>query len=184
MEKLDFILDSTDKEMQKTLEHLEFSFSKIRAGRTTPSIIQDIAIEYYGEFIPLNQIANITAPDAMTLSIQPFDISLIREIEKVIVNSNLGFSPNNNGERIIIKIPPLTEDRRKELSKQAKLVAENTKISIRNSRKDANGKIKKIKEGSEDLIKIYEDRLQKLTNSYISKTEEYFSKKDSEIMKV
>lgn len=184
MEELDFIIDSTKEQMQGALDHLEFSFTKIRAGKPSPAMLQSVHVEYYGASTPLNQLANIMVPDAMTLSIQPFDKSSIGAIEKAIINSNLGFAPNNNGEFIIISVPPLTEERRRELSKQAKGETEHAKISIRNSRKDANNDLKKLEGVSEDLIKSYEEKIQKLTDSYIAKSEEHFAKKDAEIMKV
>lgn len=184
MKELDFILTSSEEDMQKTLDHLKFSFSKIRAGRPSPVILQDIMIKYYEVYTPINQITNIIVPDAMTLLIQPFDRTLIRSIEKAIINSNLGFTPKNNGENIIINLPPLTEERRKDLSKQAKTETENAKISIRNSRKDANNELKKNRNLSKDLIQSYEEKIQKLTKLYINKAEIYFFKKNSEIMKI
>lgn len=182
--ELDDILRSSEKNMKKALDHLKIAFSKIQAGKPSIAIFEFIMIEYYGSFTPLNQIANIIILDAMTISIQPFDSSLINIIKKSIINLNLGLNPNNNGENIIIKIPPLTEDRRKELNKKIKVEAENIKISIRNFRQHANNELKKNKESSKDLIKEYIDRIQKNTNFYIKKVEKYLLKKESEIIKI
>lgn len=184
MEKLNFIIDFTKKKMQKALNHLESSFKKIQAGKPSPMILDNINLDYYGVPTRLNKITNITILNSNTISIQPFDKSIIKSIEKAIINSNLGFSPNNNGENITINIPPLSEERRKQLSKQAKIETENTKISIRNYRKEANSEIKKIKDIPQDLIKIYEEKIQKLTNSFINETEQCFIKKDFNIMKI
>ncbi|MCB9203229.1 MAG: ribosome recycling factor [Flavobacteriales bacterium] len=184
MEELELILESASEQMQLALDHLEKSFTKIRAGRPSASMLQGVMVEYYGASTPLNQVANISVPDAMTLSIQPFEKSLISGIEKAIINSNLGFAPNNNGEYVIISVPPLTEERRKELTKQAKSETENAKVSIRNARKDANNDIKKVEGVSEDIIKDYEEKNQQLTDSFIVKVEQHFAKKEAEIMKV
>lgn len=184
MEKPHFIIDFTKKKMQKALTHLESSFNKIQAGKPSPMILDNINLDYYGIPTHLNKIANITIPNSNTISIQPFDKSIIKSIEKAIINSNLGLTPNNNGENITINIPPLTEERRKQLNKQVKIETENAKISIRNCRKEANSEIKKIKDISQDLIKIYEEQIQELTNLFINQIEEHFNKKSSKIMKI
>lgn len=184
MEKLNFIIDFTKKKMQKALNHLETSFNKIQAGKPSPMILDNISLNYYGTHTRLNKITNITIPNSQTISIQPFDKSIIKSIEKAIINSNLGLTPNNNGENITINVPPLSEERRKKLSKQAKTETENTKISIRNYRKEANSEIKQVKDIPKDLIKVYEEKIQTLTNLFINKAEEYFNKKDSKIMKI
>ena len=184
MEELDLILEEAKDQMKKSLDHLDVAFGKLRAGKASPAMLSTVKVDYYGSLTPLSQVANVNTPDAMTLSVQPWEKNLINEIEKAIINSNLGFAPYNNGDMIIINIPPLTEERRKELSKMAKADVENAKVSIRNARKDANNALKNVKEASEDLIKDYEGRVQNLTDKYIKLTDEAFAKKEAEIMKV
>lgn len=184
MEELDLILEDTREQMQGSIEHLEKSFEKLRAGRATPAMLSSVKVDYYGTLTALSQIANIATPDAMTLSIQPWEKNLIHEIEKAIINSNLGFAPSNNGDNIIISIPPVTEERRKELVKMAKAESETGKISIRNARRDANTSLKAVKDVSEDLVKDYETRVQGLTDKFTKKLEETLTKKEAEIMKV
>lgn len=184
MEELDFIVDIAKDQMQKALEHLEKELTKLRAGKASPAMLSTVRFDYYGASTPLSQAANIGTPDARTLTIQPWEKNLIQEIEKAIINSNLGFAPSNNGDMIIISIPPLTEERRKELAKLAKSEAENAKVSIRNARKDANNDIKKNEEASDDLKKQYEDRIQGLTDKFVTKTDEILASKEKEIMTV
>jgi len=184
MEEIEFIIESTKEDMQNSIHHLEIAFTKIRAGRPSPAMLQDVKIEYYGALTPLSQVSNITIPDAMTLNIQPFDRGIIGDIERAIINANLGFAPNNNGENIIINIPPLTEERRRDLAKQAKGESENAKVGVRNHRQEANKELKKLEGVAEDLIKNAEEKIQKLTDNFIKKIEESFTKKEQEIMKV
>ncbi|WP_333663188.1 ribosome recycling factor [Chishuiella changwenlii] len=184
MEELDLILETTKEQMQGSVEHLEIAFDKLRAGKATPAMLSSVRVDYYGSLTPLSQIANVNTPDAMTLSIQPWEKNLIYEIEKAIINANLGFAPSNNGDTIIISIPPVTEERRKELVKMAKADMENAKVSIRNARKDANTALKNVKEASEDMVKDYETRVQGLTDKFSKKLEESLAKKEAEIMKV
>ena len=184
MEELNLIVESVKQEMQAALKHLDHAFQKIRAGRASTSMVQDVMVEYYGAPTPLNQVANVSVPDAMTISIQPWDRSAIGPIEKAIINSNLGFAPSNNGDTIIISIPPVTEERRKELVKMAKAEMEHAKISLRNARQDANKALKVVKEASEDMVKDYETRVQGLTDKFTKKLEEALTKKEGEIMKV
>lgn len=184
MEELDFIVDIAKDQMQKALEHLEKELTKLRAGKASPAMLSTVRFDYYGSSTPISQAANIGTPDARTLTIQPWEKNLIQEIEKAIINSNLGFAPSNNGDMIIINIPPLTEERRKELAKLAKAEAENAKVSIRNARKDANNDMKKNEEASDDLKKQYEDRIQGLTDKFVTKTDEILSAKEKEIMTV
>lgn len=120
MEELDMIKDMVKQEMDAAIKHLDHAFQKIRAGRASTSMVQDVMVEYYGALTPLNQVANVSVPDAMTISIQPWDRSAVGAIEKAIINSNLGFAPSNNGDTIILNVPPLTEERRRDLAKQAK----------------------------------------------------------------
>jgi|SRR5690606_28244426 len=184
MEELDIIVEMAKDQMQKALEHLEKEFVKIRAGKASPAMLSSVRFDYYGNSTPLTQAANVGTPDARTLTVQPWEKNLIPEIEKAIINSNLGFAPSNNGDMIIINIPPLTEERRKELSKIAKSEAENAKVSIRNARKDANNEIKKEENASDDLKKQYEERIQGLTDKFVAKTDEILAKKEKEIMTV
>ncbi|MBA5629749.1 ribosome recycling factor [Moheibacter lacus] len=184
MEELDFIVDIAKDQMQKALDHLEKELTKLRAGKASPAMLSTVRFDYYGSSTPISQAANIGTPDARTLTIQPWEKNLIQEIEKAIINSNLGFAPSNNGDMIIISIPPLTEERRKELAKIAKSEAENAKVSIRNARKDANNDVKKNEEASEDLKKQYEDRIQGLTDKFVTKSDEIFAVKEKEIMTV
>jgi len=183
MEELEFIIESTKDSMEASLKHLEGAFGKIRTGRASPAMLQSILVEYYGSPTPISQVANISAPDGMTLSIQPWEKSTLGAIEKAIFQANIGFTPNNNGETIIIHIPPLTGERRIELTKQAKSEAENTKVGIRKARQEANAEIKKL-DISDDEKKDGEEKIQVLTDKYVKHIEEYLAKKDKEIMTV
>ena len=184
MEEIEFILDSTRESMDKSIEHLEVAFSKIRAGKASPQMLDNVSIDYYGAMTPLNQASNINTPDAKTISVQPWDKSMLEVMEKAIIDANLGFTPMNNGEMIIINIPPVTEERRRDLVKQAKVESENTKVSIRNIRKDANDELKKLDGLSEDIVKDAEKSVQDVTNEFSSKIDAFFTKKESEIMTV
>ncbi|QYJ69287.1 ribosome recycling factor [Flavobacterium litorale] len=186
MEEIDFILDSTKESMDGSVAHLEKEFLNIRAGKASPAMLGSVMVDYYGSQTPLTQVANVNTPDARTITIQPWEKAMLQPIEKAIMIANLGFNPMNNGDNIIINVPPLTEERRKDLVKQAKGEAEDAKISIRNARKDANTEIKKLeKEGaSEDMRKDAEDSVQELTDSFIKKVDELFTHKEVEIMKV
>ena len=186
MEEIEFILDSTKESMVGSIAHLEKEFLNIRAGKASPQMLGSVFVDYYGSQTPLSQVSNVNVPDARTITIQPYEKSMLQTIEKAIMVAHLGFNPMNNGENIIISVPPLTEERRRDLVKQAKAEAEDAKISIRNARKDANTDIKKLeKEGtSEDVCKTAEDDIQKLTDSFIRKVEEHLVIKEAEIMKV
>lgn len=184
MEELDIIVETAKEAMQAALNHLEIAFTKIRAGKPSPAMLQGVVVDYYGNPSPINQVANIMVPDAQTITIQPWEKSLIPAIEKAIINSNLGFAPNNNGEMIILSVPPLTEERRKELTKQARNECEHAKIAIRNARKEANNDLKKLDGVAEDLIKNYEIDIQELTDEFIKKADEHLAKKEKEIMTV
>jgi ribosome recycling factor len=186
MEEIEFILDSTKESMVGSIAHLEKEFLNIRAGKASPQMLGSVFVDYYGSQTPLTQVSNVNVPDARTITIQPYEKSMLQTIEKAIMVANLGFNPMNNGENIIISVPPLTEERRRDLVKQAKAEAEEAKISIRNARKDANTDIKKLeKEGtSEDVCKTAEDDIQKLTDSFIRKVDEHLATKEAEIMKV
>jgi len=180
------MLTQLKDQLEKNLSHTHQEFSRIRAGKASPNMLDGVMVEYYGAPTPLNQVANVGTPDARTLAIQPWDKSLIRPIETAIINSNLGFAPQNDGEMIRINVPALTEDRRKDLVKMAKAEAENSKVGIRNIRKDFMEKVKSMqKDGlSEDEARAAEEEIQKTIDNYIKKTEEVLSAKEKEIMTV
>lgn len=184
MEELDLILESVKHDMDGAVKHLDHAFQRIRAGRASTSMVQDVMVEYYGAPTPINQVANVSVPDAMTISIQPWDRTAIGAIEKAIINSNLGFAPSNNGENIILNVPPLTEERRRELAKQAKVEAENTKITVRNARQDGLKELKKLEGVSEDILKGVEEEIQGFTDKYVKLCDEHLKTKEAEIMKV
>ncbi len=184
MEELNMITDMVKQEMDAALKHLDHAFQKIRAGRASTTMVQDVIVEYYGTMTPLNQVANVSVPDAMTISIQPWDRTAINPIEKAIINSNLGFAPSNNGDSIILNVPPLTEERRRDLAKQAKAEAEQTKVTVRNARQDGMKELKKLEGISEDLIKNAENEIQELTDSYVKLCDENLKIKEADIMKV
>jgi len=182
-EEIEFIIDATQEAMGKVLIHLEKKYTTIRAGKATPSMLSGVMVEYYGNLTPLNQVSNINTPDSMTISIQPYEKTLIQEIEKGSMMANLGFNPMNNGESVIINVPPLTEERRRELAKQAKAEAEDAKVRVRNERKSSNNELKEL-DLSEDLKKNLEMDIQEITDKHIQKIEQIFSNKEVEIMKV
>jgi len=182
-EEVQFIVDSAKEQMDSAISHLESEFVNIRAGKATPSMLSSVKIEYYGSLTPLSQVANVNTIDAHTITIQPWEKQLIPEIEKGIQSANLGFNPMNNGESIIINVPILTEERRRELAKVAKAEAETAKVSIRNDRKDANNELKKL-DISEDLLANAEVDVQGLTDRYIKKVDELYVIKEKEIMTV
>ncbi|AZB22346.1 ribosome recycling factor [Kaistella haifensis] len=184
MEELELIVNVVKQEMDAAIKHLDHAFQKIRAGRASTAMVQDVMVEYYGAPTPLNQVANVMVPDAMTISIQPWDRTAIGAIEKAIINSNLGFAPMNNGENIILNVPPLTEERRRELAKTAKSEAEATKVTVRNARQDGMKELKKLEGVSEDLIKGSEAKIQELTDQYVKMCDEHLKLKEAEIMKV
>ena len=183
MEELTLLLDMTKEAMQKAIDHLDKSFVNIRAGKANPNMLSGVKIEYYGAQTPLSQVANVNTPDGQTLSVQPWDKTMIPDIEKAIMIANLGFNPMNNGESVIINIPPLTEERRRELVKLAKAEAENAKVGVRNARKDANNEIKTL-DLSEDQKSNAEVDVQSLTDDYIQKIDEKYAVKEKEIMTV
>jgi ribosome recycling factor len=182
-EEIEFIIDSAKESMQEAINHLKKQLANIRAGKANPSMLSSVVVEYYGAKTPLNQVSNINTPDARTLTIQPFEKGLIKEIEKGIMNANLGFNPMNNGESVIINVPPLTEERRLQLSKQAKAEAEEAKIGVRNDRRNAMNEIKKA-DLPEDVQKDTEEEVQKLTDAFIEEIDKIYANKDKEIMTV
>ena len=181
MENNQEIIENAELNMMSSINHLETELAKIRAGKANPIMLKGVSVEYYGNMTPLNQVASISTPNAQTISIQPWEKDLLEEIEKSIVNSNLGLNPVNNGESLLINIPPLTEERRLELTKLAKSESESAKVSIRNARKDANNKIKGL-DISEDLKSNLEIDSQELTDKYIKKVDEMFTLKEKDIL--
>lgn len=186
MEDIDFFLDQAEEMMDKAVAHVGVELSKIRAGKASPGMLDTLMVDYYGAMTPLNQVASVTTPDARTISVKPWEKKMIQEIEKAIINSDLGFNPQNDGELIRINIPALTEERRKALVKQAKVEAENGKISIRNVRKDVNDSLKNLlKEGvSEDDVKIAEGEVQEITNKHTLKIDQVLEAKEKDIMTI
>lgn len=182
-EEVQFILDSAKESMDAALKHLEKEFVKIRAGKASPAMLSSVMVEYYGSQTPLSQVANINTPDGRTISVQPWEKNMLQEIEKAIMNSNLGFNPMNNGDFVIINVPPLTEERRIQLVKQAKAEAEDAKVGIRSARQDANKEIREL-DVSEDLQKNVEVDVQELTDKYSKKVDAFLGVKEAEIMKV
>ncbi|MBZ9779535.1 ribosome recycling factor [Psychroflexus sp. CAK8W] len=182
-EEIDFILDSAKESMEEAIKHLKKQLTNIRAGKANPAMLSSVMVEYYGTMTPLNQVSNVNTPDARTLTIQPFEKAMFKEIEKGIMNANLGFNPMNNGESVIINVPPLTEERRLQLSKQAKAEAEEAKIGVRNDRRTAMNEIKKA-DLPEDVQKDTEDEIQKLTDSFIVEIDRINTIKEKEIMTV
>lgn len=182
-EEVQFIIDSVEEKMHNAISHLEAEFVNIRAGKATPSMLNGVKVEYYGSLTPLTQVANINTLDAHTITVQPWEKQLITEIEKSILAANLGFNPMNNGESIIINVPILTEERRRELAKQAKSEADMTKVSIRNDRRDGNGELKKL-DISEDMLANAELDIQDLTDKYSKQVDDMFEVKEKEIMTV
>ncbi|MBU2949863.1 ribosome recycling factor [Tamlana agarivorans] len=183
-EDIKFILDTTKEAMDNAIIHLEKQFVNIRAGKASPAMLGSVMVDYYGSQTPLGQVANVNTPDGRTITVQPWEKNMLQEIERGIAYSNLGFNPMNNGDIIIINVPPLTEERRKDLAKQAKAEAEDAKVSIRTARKDANNDIKKNDDISEDLKKNAEIDVQTLTDKYVKKVDEVFDNKEKEIMTV
>jgi len=184
MEEVDFFLEHAVETMGKSLARLSQELTKIRAGKAMPNMLDALNVDYYGNSTPVHQVASITTPDARTLIIKPWEKAMIGEIEKAIVNSDLGLNPQNDGEIVRINIPALTEERRIILVKQAKAAAENGKVSIRNIRKDTNEQLKKLlKEGaSEDLVKDAEANVQKHTDEHVKKIDGIFEVKEKDIM--
>ncbi|TXD85415.1 ribosome recycling factor [Subsaximicrobium wynnwilliamsii] len=183
-EDIKFILDSTKESMDSAIKHLEKQFVNIRAGKASPSMLGSVMVDYYGSKTPLSQVANVNTPDGRTITVQPWEKGMLQEIERGIMHANLGFNPMNNGETIIINVPPLTEERRKTLSKQAKAETEDAKIGIRSARKDANNEIKDLEDASEDQQKNAEIDVQQMTDKYVKKADDLYDVKEKEIMTV
>jgi ribosome recycling factor len=186
MEEIDLVIDMSKDTMDRALKHTQIELSKIRAGRASTTMLDGIMVEYYGVPTPLNQVSSVSTPDARTISIKPFERKLINDVERAIINSNLGLSPANDGEVIRLNIPPLTEERRRDLVKRVKSEIEVARVNIRKVRQEANEELKKIQKdgGSEDEVKKAEERVQKLTDSYIQKAEQLMAEKEKDIMSV
>jgi ribosome recycling factor len=182
-EDIQFIIDTAKEAMDAAMKHLEKQLVNIRAGKASPAMLGSVMVDYYGSQTPLNQVANVNTPDGRTITVQPWEKAMLQEIERGIMVANLGFNPMNNGETIIINVPPLTEERRRDLAKQAKAEAEDAKVGIRNARKDANNEIKKV-DVSEDVQSNAEVDVQDLTNKYVKKIDQILSVKEEEIMTV
>ena len=185
-EEVQLIYDLTSERMEKAIEHLENELVRIRAGKANVHILDGILVEYYGTPTPLNQVSNISTPDAKTIMIQPWEKTMIDPIEKALMQSNVGITPANNGEVIRLAIPQLTEERRRELVKQVKNEGENARVSIRNSRREANEEYKQMqKDGlSEDEAKTAEDQIQKLTDEFTEKVDKVVEAKEEDIMTI
>ena len=186
MKEAQLYIDKAKEKMEKAINHLQDELMRIRAGKATPTLLDGIFVDYYGVTTPLSQVSNISTPDAKTLVIQPWDKTMIGFIEKAIMQANIGLNPANNGELIRIIVPPLTEERRRDLVKQIKLLGENTRISIRNARRDANDEFKNLqKEGfSEDLAKDAEAEVQEMTNDYTKKVDDMLVAREKDIMTI
>lgn len=183
-EDLELIYDEFKFSNDRTLEHLENELTKIRAGKASPAMLHGVMVEYYGSMTPIQQVANINTVDARTIVVQPWEKTMLNDIARGIINANLGLNPQNNGEQLIIAVPILTEERRRELVKRSKTEGEQAKVSVRNHRKDAMDMIKDLKnEGlSEDLAKGGEEEVQQITNRFIKKVDDILEHKEKEIM--
>ena len=186
MEEIDMIYDMARESMEAALDHLHKELLKIRAGKSSSSMLEGVYVDYYGTNTPLSQVSNINTPDARTISIQPWEKPMLPIIEKAIMAANLGLNPQNNGELIMINVPPLTEERRLNLVKQTKAEGEHAKVSIRTARKEANDEIKKLQKEtiSDDLAKDAEERIQKLTDTYGKDIDSILEVKEKDIMTV
>ena len=179
-------IDATKTQMEKAISHLESELTKIRTGRANPSMVEGVRVDYYGNMTPLSQVANVSAPEARTLMIQPWEKNMLEPIQKAIQAANLGFNPGNNGTAVIINVPALTEDRRKELVKKAKVEGENAKVGIRKARQEGNEAVKKITKPAltVDEAKEAESKIQLMTDGYITKVDKHLEQKEKEIMTV
>lgn len=185
-EEVKLYMDEAKQLMQNAITHLESELAKVRAGKANPKILNDVLVDYYGSPTPLSQVANITVPDPRTIAVQPWEKTMLAPIQKAIMNANLGFNPDNNGEIVRINVPPLTEERRKELVKQTRGIGENAKVSIRNARRDAIDEFKKmVKTGlPEDEAKDAEAEVQKMTDNYNKKVDDILAVKEKDIMTI
>ncbi len=185
-EEIQLYLDDARDSMKKAIGHLEEELLRVRAGKATPGVLEGIFVDYYGSQTPLSQVSNVSTPDAKTIAIQPWEKNMIDPIEKAIMAANIGLTPVNNGEIIRLNVPPLTEERRKELVKKVKVLGENTKVSIRNARRDTNEAFKQMKKNglSEDQEKDAEAKVQDMTNKYTEKVDVLINDKEKDIMTI
>jgi ribosome recycling factor len=185
-EEVQFIIDEANEQMEKALSHLESELVKVRAGKASPSMLEGVSVDYYGTRTPLNQVSNVNTQDARTLIVQPWEKSMLTPIEKAIQAANLGLNPQNDGVIIRIAVPPLTEERRRDLVKKAKAEAEHAKVTLRNLRRDANEAIKKLQKDGlpEDEAKDAELKVQQLTDAYSIKCDKHLEQKEKDIMTV
>ena len=185
-DKAKAVIEAAREKMQGSVTFLDEDLKTYRAGKANPAVFNGVMVNYYGTMTPIPQVASISTPDAKTMLIQPWDRTLLRPVEKALMDANLGFTPQNNGEVIRINVPAITEERRKELVKKARTAGENAKVAVRNARRDAIESLKKLqKEGlPEDSEKDFEDEVQKLTDNFSKKVEEILSAKEKEIMTV
>lgn len=184
MDEIELYLDEARDLMTKAVNHCANELAKIRAGKANPSMLDGIMVSYYGTNTPLNQVSSMTTPDARTIFIKPWEKGMIVEIEKSIRDANIGLNPQNDGQQVIINVPMLTEERRKQLVKQVGQECEHGKVSIRNIRKETNESLKKIKGASEDDVKNAEEKVQKMTDDFSTKIDALMKKKEAEIMTV
>ncbi len=184
MDEIQLYLDEAKDLMNKGLSHVSHELTKIRAGKANPMMLDGVLVSYYGAMTPLSQVSSLTTPDARTIFIKPWEKNIIPEIEKAILNANLGLNPQNDGQQVIINVPMLTEERRKQLVKQVGQECEHGRISVRNIRKETNEHLKKIKGASEDDVKNAEETVQQMTNEFIAKIDTLMKKKEVEIMTV
>ena len=185
-EELQMIYDDFKSSNGKSMERLETELTKIRAGKATPGMLSSVMVDYYGMPTPIQQTASVSTMDARTITVQPFERAMLDEISKGIINSNLGFAPQNNGEILIINVPALTEERRRDLGKKAKAECENMKVAIRNHRKDALDMVKELKNDglSEDMAKDAEGEIQNITDAFVKKIDELYELKEKDIMTI
>jgi ribosome recycling factor len=185
-EEIELILEDAAEHMAKTVEHLDRELGKIRAGKANPKMLEGVMVDYFGTMTPLSQVSNINTPDPRTIAIKPWEKAMIAPIEKAIMAANLGMNPDNNGDIIRINVPPLTEERRRDLVKQVKKECEESRIGIRSVRRDAIAELKKLeKEGvAEDVIKDSEGEMQKLHDSFMKKIDELFEKKEKDVLTI
>lgn len=185
-EELEMVMDDAESSMKKAINHLEAELTKIRAGKANPSMLDGINVEYYGSPTPINQVANVSALDAKTISIQPWEKNMLGPIEKAILQANIGITPQNDGNQVRLFLPPLTEERRKELFKKASAEGEHTKVAVRNIRRDAIEHIKRLqKDGlSEDICKDSEKEVQDVTDKFIALVDKHLAAKEKEMMSV
>jgi len=186
VEDLNMIYDELKSSNEKTISHYENELTKIRAGKASPAMLQSVIVDYYGSPTPLQQVANVNTMDARTITVQPWEKAMLDEIMRGIINANLGFAPQSNGESLLISVPPLTEERRRELVKRAKGESESAKVGVRNNRKDAIDMVKDLKSDglSEDLQKDAESEIQNITNASSTRIDQLFDVKEKDIMTI